>query len=162
MRKGMRRHKLAAFTLMEITVAMLVAAIALAITYTAYRLVSASYLGYVRKNGLINEYLAADKAIRREVMSAGLIRQGDGGFTIVTPQDTLHYRNENGLLLRSTRNRTDTLKLDLQDIRLTFEGAEIQPGDIADRIELRTVLEKVPVTTVYTKNYSAADLYTSP
>ena len=56
----MNKHRIKAFTIMEVTVTMLIAAILIGITYTTYSIVLKSYNSFTTKN--------ADMADRKSVV----------------------------------------------------------------------------------------------
>ena len=53
-------NKLQAFTIMEVTIAMLLSAIVIGITYTVFSIVSRSYRSYTNKHEEMNRLLLLD------------------------------------------------------------------------------------------------------
>ncbi|MCD0487360.1 prepilin-type N-terminal cleavage/methylation domain-containing protein [Pedobacter sp. MC2016-14] len=157
-------RKLAAFTLLEVTIAMLLISIVLGITYTAYRLVSRSYVTYAQKQERLATFLTADKLLRQDFLQAkGIVKLADGtakGLELETPQGLITYQFAEAYLLRDQHAlRIDTFKLAVKAPGLFFEGEPAEADGKVDQLHFETQLEGAALILNYKKLYSAQDLF---
>jgi hypothetical protein len=151
--------KIPAFTLMEVTVSMLIAAIAIAITYTAAHIVTVTYGDYQKKQDHVAEFALLDKLLKQDFSRPGKIVKSGNGLRVETVNGTILYEFTEGHIVRAQYAlSTDTFKLDPKTIRFSFEKEDTVEGQNIDQLELQTVLEKEEINLIYKKTYSAQDL----
>jgi len=157
----MEKGKIEAYTLMEIAVAMLLAALCISICYTAYGLIGNYFNAFEKKNNSAQLVLGLQRAMDRDIDRARfLLRTGDG---LEVHQDSLlvRYHFDGELISREVEGlRTDSFTLVPTEIAFHFEGREAVEGDTIDRVGFMLALEKggkVPI--VFKKAYSAQDLF---
>ncbi len=168
----MHVKKIPAFTLMEVTIAMLLTSLVIGITYTAYRLVSRSYVDYVHKQEIMATFLTADKLLKQDFSQARrIIRSGEnvehstdaddrGGLQIETDAGIIRYVFTPGYLLRDQfALRVDTFKITIKAPVFFFENVPAENGTLIDQVHFETRLEGAPLTLNYKKTYSAQDLF---
>ena len=161
----MEIKKLPAFTLMEVTIAMLLTSIVVGITYTAYRIVSRSYLDYAKKQETLATFLTADKLLKQDFLQAQeILKTGEmgneEGLQLKMPHGLITYRfNENYLLRDQFALRVDTFKLLVKMPDFSFENLASEEGGRVDRLHFETRLEGMPLLLNYKKLYSAQDLF---
>jgi type II secretory pathway component PulJ len=154
------KKKVPAFTLMEVTIAMLIAAIAIAITYTAYRIISGTYLNYAKKQDRIAAFTVADKLLKRDFLTADHILRTAEGLDFQSGQGVIKYQFKDTCVLREQYAlQTDTFKLQVKTIRFTFENETAAEGAEVDRLDYHTRLEGQPISLLYQKTYSAQNLF---
>ena len=152
--------KINAFTIMEVTVSMLLAAISIAIAYTSYRVVSNSYQQFDTKNKNVSEFLFADKALKKDISFCSRMIRIDEGISLITTEGEIIYKFSPDYILRNQFNlRTDTLFLRSAELRSSFEQQEVFLGDLADRISFIATLEDKTISLTYKKDYSAEELF---
>lgn len=155
-------RKLAAFTLLEVTIAMLLISIVLGITYTAYRLVSRNYMAYASKQESMAVFLTADQLLKQDFLQArGIVKLGDGeGLQFSSPEGLITYRFADGYLLRDQYTlRIDTFKIAVKVPGFFFEGEPAGADGKVDQLHFETQLEGTPLILNYKKLYSAQDLF---
>src|SRR5471030_1943654 len=104
-------HRLNAFTIMEVTITMLVAAIVIGITYTAYTIISKSFINFKAKNEDIALLARIDKVIKRDFDRAVVIEADDTGIEMINNnQLPVHYAIAPTYIVRKTIV-TDTFKV---------------------------------------------------
>jgi len=117
-------HRLNAFTIMEVTIAMLVAAIVIGITYTAYTIVSKSFIDFKAKNEDIALLARIDQVMKRDFDRAVMIEADNTGIEMINnTQLPVHYEITPMYILRKTI-ATDTFKVQSLDIKVFFEKQE--------------------------------------
>lgn len=152
--------KVPAFTLMEVTIAMLIAAIAIAITYTAYRIVSRSYLDYKRKQEKTADLMVIDQRLRSDFESAKRITKSLQGIIIEQSGGKINYVFSKDLIIRDQFTlRTDSFKMSLNNIHYLFERQDKEAGAILDELELSIQADGQPMPLSYKKQYSSQDLF---
>ena len=152
--------KVNAFTIIEVTVSMLLAAISIAIAYTSYRVVSSSYQRFDTKNKNVSEFLFADKALKKDISFCSRMICIDDGISLITTEGEIIYRFSPDYILRNQFNlRTDTLFLRSAELRSSFEQQEVFSGDLADRTSFIATLEDKTISLTYKKDYSAEELF---
>lgn len=155
------KSKVHAFTLMEITVAMLISGLVISICYTAYGLIQGYYIRFEDKNKTSSIVLDLKHVLERDFFKAAhIIRTKQG---IVVQQDSLvvdYIFNDKQVLRQIENLHTDTFTMPLQKIGFYFEGREAQVTDTVDRINLELQMNKdTKVPVQINKYYSAADLF---
>jgi type II secretory pathway component PulJ len=152
-------HKLAAFTIMEVTVSMLIAAIAIAITYTAYSIINRSYSSYDQKNKKIAEFIMADKLLKQDFMLADKIIRTEQGIILESGQGVIQYEFTDSSILRDQYSlRVDTFQLKENQYVPLFENSEADIGERLDQLKLQTTWEGEMINLNYSKIYSAENL----
>jgi len=155
----MNKHKIPAFTLMEVTVSMLIAAIAIAITYTAAHIVSVTYGDYQKKQDHVATFSQLDKLLKQDFSRPGKIVKSADGLQVETPGGLIRYEFADGYIVREQfALGTDTFKLDPKAVICSFEKQAVAEGQNIDQLELQATLEKEEIPLIYQKTYSAQDL----
>jgi type II secretory pathway component PulJ len=154
------RKKIPAFTLMEVTIAMLIAAIAIAMTYTAYRIISGTYSSYAKKQDRVAAFSLADRLLKNDFLGADHIIKTTEGVDFKSGNGLISYQFKDSLMLRSQHVlQTDTFKFPLKTVCLTFENMEAEVATEVDQLEYETSLEAQPITLTYKKRYSSQNLF---
>lgn len=152
--------KLPAFTLMEVTIAMLIAGIAIAITFTAYRIVSGSYIGFSKKQDELAGFVMLDKLLKKDFLSAKHIVKSQEGLVMEMEGGLINYRMDSGFMLRDQFSlRTDTFKLQVNSLAFLFETNVVEEGQSIDQFNFETVVQGQLIPLQYRKIYSAQDLF---
>lgn len=155
-----RSKKIPAFTLMEVTIAMLIAGIAIAITFTAYRIVSGTYIGFSKKQNELAGFIRLDKLLKQDFMAARSILKSSGGLVIEMKGGLITYQLDKDYVLRDQFSlRTDTFRLKLGNTGFLFETNEVADGQAIDQFGFETVVQGQLVPLHYRKIYSAQDLF---
>ena len=154
------KHKVPAFTLMEVTIAMLIAAIAIAVTYTAYRIVSGTYINYTKKQDHVATFSLADQLMKKDFLQADQILRTQDGLDMLSPGALISYQFKDSLMLREQHSlETDTFKLQVKAPRFSFENQDVAEGAAVDQFDFQTLLEGEVIPLSYKKTYSAQSLF---
>jgi len=117
-------HRLNAFTIMEVTIAMLVTAIVIGITYTAYTIISKSFIDFKAKNEDIALLTRIDQVMKRDFDRAVMIEADNTGIEMINNNKLpVHYEITSTYIVRKTIT-ADTFKVQIQDIKVLFEKQE--------------------------------------
>jgi Tfp pilus assembly protein PilE len=159
----MNKYKVRAFTIMELTVAMLLAAIVIGITYAAYSIISQSYIVYHNKNEDMAGLVRLDELLKKDFSHADTISKVENGIVCTIDTASITYEFQPDYVVRHS-TIIDTFKLKTAEINTLFENQLItEINSIAEQNRLDeldiTVLfyaEKIPY--YYHKQYSSASL----
>lgn len=159
----MRINKKApAFTLMEVTVAMLIAAIAIAITFTAFKIVNGSYLDFNIKQNKLSHFITADRLLKKDFnLAQQILRSEEGsGLVFKTQKGIVEYRFEDQYFTRNQFSlQTDTFKMKMDAFNCRFEGENAQQGQLIDQLSFQLEIGGFSIPLHYQKLYSAQDLF---
>src|SRR3569832_963479 len=98
------------FTILEISIAMLIASMVIGITYTAYLIVGRAYQSYSSKHEHMAELLKLDELLRKDFDRAKLILKDTAGIAVHYPERVVKYRFDTTFVLRITV-KADTFKV---------------------------------------------------
>jgi len=156
----MKIKKLAAFTLMEVTIAMLLAAISITITYTTYHIVSRSYSDYARKQKDLAVFLTVDKLLKKDILEGEKILRLEDGLSIEVEGRLITYVFGDSYLLRDQFSlQTDTFAMPITGVEFSFENLPARDGELLDKIAFATTLDGSVMPMIYRKKYSSMDLF---
>lgn len=152
--------KLQSFTLMEVTLAMLIAAVAIAVTFTAYRIVSGSYFNFNKKQEKVAVLTTIDKLLKQDFVKArSIVRTADGVFFEVNDGIVTYNFKDNYILRDQFSLGIDTFKLQVSDLNCSFENEVVEEGQEVDLLSFKTQLDGDLIPLRYLKIYSAQDLF---
>jgi prepilin-type N-terminal cleavage/methylation domain-containing protein len=156
----MRNHKCKAFTILEVVVTMLIAAILVGITYSAYRIVSKSYFAYLEKNRSLYNLTSLDRLIKRDFRRSVKINTISDGLQFSCLTDTVFYGFKPSYVTR-TQGITDTFRINISELRIKFLQTDITPSaELLPVDELSFLLQEKQDTIAYHyfKLYSSEEL----
>lgn len=148
---------------MEVTVAMLIAAVCITACYTAYGLVSTYYRTFQQKNETAAVVMSLKQVIETDFLKSKGILKSEDGFELLQDSTKISYHFNEGRILRALANiHTDTFKLQFDQLGTYFENQPVVTADTIDQISFTTFLgQRVPVRLQINKHYSAKDLFSS-
>jgi type II secretory pathway component PulJ len=154
-------QKIKAYTLMEVTVAMLLSALTITICYSAYGIVGSYFKTFQGKNELANEVLALRHALDRDMERSDYILQTTEGFEFLLDSTSITYTfSDKAICRRLNELHTDTFRLEASELKSFFESEEIMATDTIDQINFKLALTKdVAVSIQANKHYSATALF---
>ncbi len=160
----MPQTKLKAFTIMEITITMLLAAIVISITYTAYTIISKSYIGFTNKNKDISTVVQLDKLLKKDFYKALAISRDNQKILFKTDSADIIYEFEPDMVTR-TQGITDTFKIQTETMNTTFESQPLNDlpttdtPNLLDDMEWKIILQNEKIPYHYHKQYSSVNLF---
>jgi Tfp pilus assembly protein PilE len=159
-----RDPKLKAFTIMEITIAMMVSAILIVIVYTAFSAVSRSYQIFVVNNEGAASLEQLDKLLNRDFRRANTVTSDSAGIQLVNDQESVRYQFNPDFIVRKSaiidtfKVKTETYKMSFETRPITATGQD-STGQKIDELELQLSLRGEKMNFDYQKKYSSADLF---
>jgi Tfp pilus assembly protein PilE len=83
--------KIKAYTIMEVTIAMLLFAIVVSICYTAYGIVSSYYSTFHQKNKTANDIISLKNVMEHDFLKSNCILKSDDGFDVFVDTTKIKY-----------------------------------------------------------------------
>ena len=168
----MKIKKLKAYTLLEITVAMLVASLVISVTYTAYGIIDRSYRRYMETQDKVAELQMLDRALRQDFLRATLIHGEGNSVTFSDSSGRTSYLFDEHYIIRS-RTGQDTFRLRAGQLLLQFKSLPLAtadaPGDNApgtgallDELSFTLLENEGEIYYHYHKQYSSENLFNQP
>jgi Tfp pilus assembly protein PilE len=159
----MDQQKVKAFTILEVTITMLITGLLIAITYTSYSVIVKSYHSFTVKNEEMAVLVTLDHLLKRDFQQAEVISKDQDGIVLTSNDKTIKYNFKSDYIVRTAAG-TDTFKVQTQEVNTVFENVplnEVQETEEQNRIdELAFTLtfknEKIPYH--YHKLYSSVNL----
>jgi len=156
-----RKQHIPAFTLMELTVGMLVSAIVIGAAYSVMR-ISGVQLQDMQASGQTSYRTALlDQLLLSDVAQARMVRKTNEGIVLEMPtaQQEIQYRFTDSEVLRQLPGFTDTFALAIDRVETTFlQEAQWLPNGAVDQVVVYGELDGETIPFVYTKRYAAATL----
>jgi Tfp pilus assembly protein PilE len=156
----METKRIDAYTLMEVTVAMLLAAVCISICYTAYGLIGNYFREFQNKNAVTQDVLMLNSVMDRDFAHAKYLIRTDDGISVESSGLPIVYIFETDAILRKVADiRIDSFKLQAVDLNFSFKSNASNALDTIDLVSFnleRVGQKKIPVAKW--KRYSAQDL----
>lgn len=153
-------QKIPAFTLIEMTIAMLIAAIAIAITFTAYRIVSGGYAGFSKKQVELADFVRLDKLLKQDFMASKRIIRSSDGVVLELDAGVIQYSIDSAFVVRDQFSlRRDTFKQVIKNVNFSFENNDSEYEQLVDQLSFESIVQAQMVPFHYYKLYSAQDLF---
>lgn len=156
----MEKGRIKAFTLIELVLAMMLAAIVMGMAYSAFTVFTRVYGGYHGKNLAHANVRIFKQVLQSDIDKAVLIELVDGQLNFKDPLTTevLRYSFGPDYLVRTQHSVPDTFKMQHLLLQSSFENAQVSEG-IVDHLVFRFDYEKAQMTMTVAKAYTAADLF---
>ncbi len=157
-------RRLKAFTILEVSITMLIAAILIGITYTAYTIVSKSYLSFHSKNQDMAEVEQLDDWLKKDFDNAIIIQKETDGISLEkSDQRKIKYNFNTDFVVRIS-DRIDTFNIKTKALNTLFEGQiinEVNPSTEQNRLDelgFTLVFKNEEIPCHYYKIYSSVNL----
>ena len=156
----MEKGRIKAFTLIELVLAMMLAAIVMGMAYSAFTVFTRVYGRFHSKN-----LAHADVQLFRQVLQLDMekaarieLREGQLNFKDPLSQEVSSYSFGPGYLVRAHHSVRDTFKMQRLTLQSSFENADVSEG-IVDHLVFRFQHGNAQMTMSAAKAYTSADLF---
>jgi hypothetical protein len=160
----MIKRKIQAFTIMEITITMLISAIVTGITYTAFSIITRSYHVFDSRHKDMAAVLRLDELLQKDFSRAEIVLKDTDGIALRDDSfRVIKYRFNPDYTLRIGIT-VDTFKVQSDSISTTFENSIVsgmrstEEANRLDELALNIVLQDKKIPYHYRKIYSSANL----
>lgn len=155
-------RKIKAYTILEVTVAMLLSAICITICYTAYGIIGNYYEKFQQKNQKADALTSLKHVMSRDVFKSRLMLRTQNGITLEKEDhNTISYQFGVDAVLRKLNDQhTDTFKLVCKNWSVYFEGRDVTDERLVDRLYFEVRLDPyILVPVQINKEYSSENLF---
>lgn len=159
----MYRQKIKAFTVMEVTVTMLVTAILIGIMYTSYSIIVKSYGGFNTKNDEMAALVSLDHVLKRDFERSESVYKTQDGIVLKKDDTMIDYVFTPDFIVRKAA-RADTFKVQTRDVTASFENMplsevqETEEQNRADVLGFTLTYKNEQIPYLYHKLYSSVNL----
>jgi Tfp pilus assembly protein PilE len=159
----MTNNRVRAFTILEVTITMLIASLLIGFTYTAYSIVVRSYSSFNHKNQDMAELVRLDEWLKKDFAHADSVEKDTAGLVFNSIDHHVKYLFEPDFILRN-EIKTDTFKIKTENIVTSFESQPVtafsanREQDRLDDLELDILFQNEKIPYHYHKEYSSANL----
>jgi type II secretory pathway pseudopilin PulG len=158
MKRRRNKSKLAAFTIIELIVVMLLTTVIATLSYLAINNTQQQYQSYEKSNDVGLEIAALNTLLKNDFHKAKDIQLINGAIVFQMTDYRVVYQFEEKKVKRTNQTKTDTLDVIVLDKQITFKNEPIQKGRI-DQLQLECKYFEDKTTLMYTKSYSSKDLW---
>jgi hypothetical protein len=157
------KNRIPAFTIMELTVAMLISAIVIGLMYSAYAIISKSYLSFVDRNNKASTLAFLDCRLSRDIDKAEFIWRDSNTVTMRSNKDTVIYRFQADRVIRQ-KLLADTVKVNTDGLSTSFESVSVDGNQSntgekkIDDLQIVLLAEGQKIPYHYHKTYSSVNL----
>jgi len=159
----MINRKIPAFTIMEVTITMLISAILIGITYTAFSIISRSYHSFDNKHKDMAVVLRLDELLQKDFNRAEIVLKDTDGIAMMDSSRIIKYRFTSDYVLRIGLV-IDTFKVKTDSVSTAFENTMVnemkadEEGNRLDELDMNATLQNEKIPYHYHKIYSSANL----
>jgi Tfp pilus assembly protein PilE len=149
----MKRFK--AFTILELTVVMLLTTIVAGISYGAYHIVTHQFQQYKTTNETLTDTALLDALLKRDFAQAEQIVRSENGIVAVYKNQHTTYNFGNEYIIRSFAERVDTFNISVATTPVTNwqKKAQHLPGNLIDELSFSGNTLKLELPFHYLKKY---------
>jgi len=153
--------KINAYTLMEVTIAMLLSAIVLSICFAAFTIIGGYFSSFHKQAESKDFALSLLHGLERDLLKSRIVLKEGDGITMMEDSIQKRYLFKDSSIIRVVENlKADTFYYKIRAVNLLFENTEVVPSDTIDNISFDLFLGKSDIIHYeFTKHYSAFDLY---
>jgi Tfp pilus assembly protein PilE len=159
----MMKQKVKAFTIMEVTITMLITGLIIGITYTSYSIVIKSYHSFTTKNDSMAVLVSLDHVLKRDFDRADSILKDSAGITVKKNDMSIKYVFMPDFIVRNSL-KTDTFKVQTQEVMTSFDNIPIiemqatAEQNRIDGLDFTLVFQNEKIPYHYRKLYSSENL----
>jgi len=151
--------KIDAFTILEVTLVMLLAGICISIAFTAMGMVRQSYHRYDEKNKKIAACMLLQKLLQQDFLKSTEILNSEEGIIAKSDSGVITYHFAPEFILRKQYGlANDTLFITSQDLQKVYNGTEVSVDNRINRLSFRLLLHGNFISYDFEKQYSAEEV----
>jgi Tfp pilus assembly protein PilE len=154
------KQKIKAYTLMEITIAMLLSAVCISMCYSAYGIITGYYKEFGRKNEASAALSSLKQVLARDFLNSKHALREENKIILLSDSITIAYGFESEWITRDlNQQHIDTFKVKSSTLTAYFEHLEVLSADTIDQVSFNVILSHKTVPIQVRKVYSAENLF---
>ena len=130
----MINKRIQAFTILEVTITMLIASVLIGFTYMAYSIVIKSYGSFNQKNQDMAVLVRLDEWLKKDFAHAEIIQKDTAGIVLNSAGHQIKYQFDPDFIVRA-EFRTDTFKVKTATVTTSFEDQPVNDLSTTEDIQ---------------------------
>lgn len=150
--------KVNGFTIMEVTITMLVAGLLIGMAYAMYSVIYKSYGSFNRRNTEVTILTTLDGVLERDFDRADSVRKDTDGISLDSRGRHIAYKFEPNYIIRAD-GKADTFQLKAETITASFEQKPAAGLNKIDELAFTIIYQNAKIPFHFYKSYSSVDLF---
>jgi hypothetical protein len=148
------KKRLAAFTIPELMVVMLLSAVVISAMYVLLQFSFSNYFRYYRSTEKLNRIARMNYLLTKDINTSAVLQKTSTGFTFTDVNKVITYTIQDSMLVRRD-GITDTLNTSAIIYELFMNEIPVVSSGLADRIQLTLTYNSEELFMQYNKNMDA-------
>ena len=159
--KSRNKTKVAAFTIVELIVTMLIGAIVISAGYTLLSMINNGYSSFYKNQKKISDFILLNSLVETDFDKADLIYQNTNNLRFVRDRRSVEYTFNKSEVIRKDSILTDTFHFGASKINAAFRGQEVSGAKIKliDQFSVDIGVNGRLIPCQYKKIYSSETLF---
>nr|WP_321355533.1 prepilin-type N-terminal cleavage/methylation domain-containing protein [uncultured Draconibacterium sp.] len=156
-------RRIRAYTLIELTVSLIVGSLLIIFIWTGYYFITKHYNEWNNKNQWVREIALLDQQLRSDIKKADVVLNNRNEINIYT-EDTikLTYMINDNSIIRNTNGRRDSFALNITNINYKYLELNEEKSSTVSSINIILQLnEEEELKLVFSKEYDSKFIYNS-
>jgi hypothetical protein len=155
--KALIGKKVKAFTIIEMTVVMLLSTIVISMAYFAFELLSKRYVKYKAQTEVYYKLTLLDQLLSKDFFTADSIKAYGGNLRTFQGEVISDYEFVGHYILRRAANQTDTFYFQVVKHELLYQEMPVSSDELIDQCKLNLLFENRNLEYVYSKQDGSAN-----
>ena len=151
------KKKLAAFTLIELVIGLIISSIVVMMAGSAFNIVKMQFANYKITNDRVQECKTIDYLLKKDMDECRYATVIESGITLQMQKDEITYKWSKDKLFRKATQHVDTFALSVQSVETKFQNIPVISGMI-DHLHLKLKQGEEFFDIYLSKQYSAEEL----
>ena len=148
------KKRLAAFTIPELMVVMLLSTVVISAMYVLLQFSFANYFRYYTATEKLNRIARMNYLLTKDINTSAVLQKTATGFTFTALNKVVTYTVVDSTLVRAD-GITDTLYASSIQYEVLMDEIPVMPAELADRIQLKLLYNGEELFMQYDKNMDA-------
>ena len=148
------KKRLAAFTIPELMVVMLLSAVVISAMYVLLQFSFTNYFRYYKSTEKLNSIARMNYLLTKDINTSAVLQKTSNGFTFTALNKVVSYALLDSTLIR-TDGITDTLHASAITCELFMDEVPVVADGLADRLQLKLLYNGEELFMQYNKNMDA-------
>lgn len=122
--KKIKPRSVTAFTILEVTVAMIIATIVVMVSYNTYYIILKGYAAIAQKNEALSDLIRFDQLLKKDIEQSELLVQSDAGLVIQKKGSQVSYLFNPDAVIRKSIIK-DTFQMEIVEKSILFENRQV-------------------------------------
>jgi hypothetical protein len=148
-------NKIKSFTILELTVVMLMSTLVLGIAYNGYTIFYKQFISFKKSSSKIADISLLDRLIWTDIADCKTVVKNEQGITCKFAGNEIKYVLEEDFILRKRGTMIDSFFITVEDAEYNFRTNKAYDGQIIDELKFINVIDDQQKVFHYLKTYGA-------